>query len=185
MTSCVFCYFAGMWIIASRFGLFKILMRYGVTEIFDEIPKSFPQMKYLYIAFAVYTLLFAIVTYIIYKVVSRQEEDHRILQQQVSEVANFANQVADLQTLYARFAKVNNIPDTVGELKLKMLQHQIAALPPAIVRNPTMKSNLASIISEINDFISPDFDYRTFCCMLDSAIDTVNSLKRKTVNINN
>ena len=41
--------------IASRFGLIKLITRYGLAESFDQIPKDFPQIKYLYIGLAVYT----------------------------------------------------------------------------------------------------------------------------------
>ena len=47
--SCVCCYFGGLWFIASRFGLAKLLSRYGLSQAFNEIPKNFPQIKYLYL----------------------------------------------------------------------------------------------------------------------------------------
>ena len=63
--SCIFCYFAGLWMIASRFGLVKLVSKYGLTAAFTQIPKDFPQMKYLYMGMAAYTVLFVLLSILI------------------------------------------------------------------------------------------------------------------------
>lgn len=184
MCSCVFSYFAGLWIIASRFGFIKLLTRYGISEVFDQIPKDFPNMKYLYYGLGIYTVAFVIITYIIYKVTLQADKEQETLQQQVSETMNYAEKIRVLTAAYLRQAKTTDITDKAAEQKLKMIQRLVDSLPPAIIRNPSMKSNLSSIITELQDQLSPGFDYALFCTTLDTAIDTINSLKRKTVTIN-
>jgi hypothetical protein len=179
----VFCYFAGLWIVASRFGLVKLMTRYGISEIFDEIPKDFPNMKYLYYGLLIYTILYAIVCYVIYKYVSKATEEQEVVQQQVAEVTNFAEQTNVLLSSYVRYAKENEIADKTAEQKLRLVQRQIAALPAGIAATPSAKSSITNIISELRDQLSSGFDYHLFCTTLDSAIDEINSLKRKSVNI--
>jgi hypothetical protein len=146
--SCIFCYFAGLWIISTRFGLVKLLMRYGVSEAFDAIPKNFPQMIYLYYGLIGYTILFAIITYFIYKFVSKAWKEQEVLQQQANEIFNYAEEMNIIMSAYERYAKSNNITDKEAGEKLKLIQRQISALPPAIVRNPAMSSNLSGIIKK-------------------------------------
>ena len=181
MYSCAFCYFAGLWLVASKFGLFKILSRYGLSQIFTDIPEDFPQIKYLYYGLLAYTVVYAVIVYIIYKVTSKAGKEQEVLQQQASEVVNYAEKLNILLSDYIRYAKANNITDKTAEQSLKLIQRQVAALPPAIVRSASMKSNLSSIITELQDQLSPEFDYSMFCSTLESAIDTINSLKRRSV----
>jgi hypothetical protein len=88
-----------------------------------------------------------------------------------------------LLSSYARYAKENDIADKTAEQKLRLVQRQIAALPAGIAGTPSAKSSITNIISELRDQLSSGFDYHLFCTTLDSAIDEINSLKRKSVNI--
>lgn len=183
MCSCVFCYFAGLWIVASRFGLVKLMMRYGISEIFDEIPKDFPNIKYLYYGLLGYTILYAIVCYVIYKYVSKATEEQVIVQRQVADVSDYAEKTNVLLSSYIRYAKENDIVDKTAEQKLRLVQRQIAALPAGIAGDPSAKACISNIISELHDHLSSELDYHLFCSTLDSAIDEINSLKRKSINI--
>ena len=88
IVSCVCCYFGGLWFIASRFGLVKLLSRYGLSQTFNEIPKDFPQIKYLYIGLAIYTVLFVIITYMVYRYTERTAKEQDQLQQESSVVVS-------------------------------------------------------------------------------------------------
>ena len=89
MCSCIFCYFAGLWIIASRFGIVKVFTKYNLSEAIDKIPENFPNIEYLYYGLAGYTFLFTIVTYIIYNVASQAGKEQDELQHQSCEVNNY------------------------------------------------------------------------------------------------
>ena len=183
MCSCVFCYFAGLWMIASRFGLIKLLSRYGNSEIFNQIPKNFPNIEYLYFGLAGYTLIFAIITYVIYKVVTQANKEQYLLQQQTNEITDYAENLSVLLSAYIRYEKANNITDKTAEQKLKLIQRQVAALPPVVMRNTSMKSALSGIVADLQNQMSQDFDYTMFVSTLDSATVTINSLRRRSTNI--
>ena len=183
MCSCIFCYFAGLWIIASRFGIVKVFTKYNLSEAIDKIPENFPNIEYLYYGLAGYTFLFKIVTYIIYNVASQAGKEQDELQQQSCEVNNYAEKVNTLLSSYIRQAKSNNITDKTAEQKLKHIQRQVASLSPNVIKNATMKSSLANIITELQDILTAEFDYSRFCSTLDSAIDTIDSIKHKSITI--
>lgn len=181
MCSCVFCYFAGLWLVASRFGLIKILTRYGISEMFDQIPKDFPNIVYLYYGLVAYTILYIVIVCIIYKVTTKADKEQDTLQQQAGVIVNYAEKTNVLIAAYVRYAKANNITDKAAEQKLKMIQRQIASLPSSIVNNSTATSTLTNLLIGLQNQLSPDFDYAQFCAKLDSTIDTINSLKHKSV----
>lgn len=151
MWSCVFCYFAGIYLLGTRFGLFKLLSRYGLSEIFDEIPKSFPEMKWLYIGLALYTLLFIVVVVIIYKVSKRQVEEQEQLQQEAATVVDYAQALARLIAGYDRIADKSDSLCNTTRQKLQTLQRQVTALPPAVARDKAKQAEIADIIKRLHN----------------------------------
>lgn len=183
LCSCIFCYLLGIWFIGSRFGLVKLISRYGLAEAFDRIPKDFPQFKYLYYGLAAYTLLYILVVWLIYRVIARQGKEQAQLQQEASEVTEYAEQMNSLLAQYNRYANVNRVSDNSIYRKLQALQRQIAALPPAVVRNAAMKSDLSAIVIQLRNILTDDCAEELFSNAIDKARDEVDALKRKSVTI--
>lgn len=177
--SCIFYYFAGLWTIASRFGLVKIFVRYGVSESFDKIPEDFPQIKYLYIGLIVYTVVFILVAYLICKSGNRTVKEQEQLQQQSAEVASYAELMA---SLLSRYGRSQNCEPKVRQ-KLQMLSRQIASLPPAVVRNANMAAKVRSIINNLQDLHDNNCSSEVFSSAIDTAKDDIDSLKRLSVTI--
>lgn len=175
--SCVFCYFAGLWIIASRFGLIKLATRYGLSESFNQIPKDFPQIKYLYIGLAIYTIFFAILFYILYKYSERTVIEQIQLQQETSIVVSYAERMKVLLSQYEH----SSIKDTDVKQKLQTLSRQVSSLPPAVVRNASLKSEVANIVSNLQELLSDNCTGEAFTAAIDSARDAIDSVKRRSV----
>lgn len=180
MCSCLFCYFAGLWMIASRFGLIKLITRYGLAESFDQIPKDFPQVKYLYMGLAVYTLLYAILSYFIYKYSERTAKEQAQLQQEASIVVSYAERMNVLLSQYER----SSIRDVKVRQKLQTLSRQIASLPPAVVRNASLKSEVTNTISSLQDLLADGCSADVFSSAIDNARDAIDSVKRRSITTN-
>lgn len=180
MCSCLFCYFAGLWIIASRFGLIKLISRYGLAEAFDQIPKDFPQMKYLYIGLAVYSVLFLILSGIIIKYSGRSVKEQEHLQQEVSVLVSYTERMKILLSQYER----SDIKDARTKQELQTLSRKIASLPPVVVRNNVLKAEVSNIVGTLQDLLSDNCSADTFIAAVDKARDAVDSIKRKSITIN-
>lgn len=178
LSSCIFCYFAGIWIIASRFGLIKLMSRYGLAEAFDQIPKDFPQIKYLYIGLAVYTVFFVIAACIAVKVSQRASEEQERLQQESGAVATYAQ----MNMLLSRFER-SAINDANVKQKLQKLSRRIASLPPAVVRDAGMKAEVTGIVGVLQELLSDNCTVEAFSAAIDNAQDNIDSLKRRSVTV--
>lgn len=174
-TSCVFCYFAGLWIIATRFGLIKLISKYGVSELLNGIPKDFPQMKYLYIGLGVYTILFAAISYFIVKYSEKTVNEQSKLQQETSVVVSLAETMNSLLAQYDR----SDIKDTKVRQKLQLLQRNIASMPPAVAHTPNLKSEVANTISTLQDLLADKASNEAFSAAIDNALDMADSVKRR------
>ena len=159
----------------------KLLSRYGLSQAFDEIPKDFPQIKYLYIGLAIYTVLFVIVAYMLYTYTERTSKEQDQLQQEASIVVSYAECMNVLLAQYDR----SSIKDATVKQKLQKLSRQIASLPPAVVRNATLKSEVVNIISGLKDLLSDNCTGGTFGAAVDNASDAINSVKRRSVTVKN
>ena len=177
--SCVFCYFAGFWIIASRFGLLKLVTKYGIAEAFDQIPKDFPQIKYLYIGLAVYTVLFILLSYIIIRYSEQAAKDQEQLQLKTAEIVSYAELMKTLCAQYER----SDIKNTGVAQKLQTLSRQIASLPPAVVRNVNMQAEISNVIKNLQTLLSDKCTAESFSAAIDNARDAVDSIKRRSITI--
>lgn len=171
LLSCVFCYFAGLYIIALKFGLFKLLARYGLSEMFDEIPKNFPEIKYLYWGVAVYTVIYLLLSYIIMRTASKHGKEMDLIKSEASEVQNYS------ETL--RLLLAQNVNSAIAP-KLQVLQRQVAALPSAVICEAVAHQELSSIISAVNAVVKSN-DKQAALSVIDDAIIKVKSLQRRCV----
>lgn len=169
--SCILCYFAGLYILAIKFGLFKLLTRYGLSEMFDEIPKNFPDIKYLYWGLAVYTVIFILLSIIILRTASKHGKEMDQIKSEASEVQDYS------ETLRQLLAQNTN---SVFTTKLQVLQRQVAALPPAVIRDGTAHKELSNIVRAIITVIDSN-DNQNVLSAIEDAIVKVKSLQRKSV----
>ena len=179
--SCIFCYFAGLYLIALKFGLIKLLVRYEISEWFNEVPKDFPQMKYLYIGLAVYTVFFLMISIIIMRTASRHGDNMEQLQGDIVEVNNFSEDINALIRAYKNVESANVEAQEMVLTKLRALQRQIAALPPAVVQNNTMRVAMAVEMTKLNDIIA-NRDESILASAIDGALETMKALQRQNVN---
>lgn len=180
MCSCLFCYFAGLWMIVSRFGLINLITRYRLAESFDLISKDFPQVKCLYIGLTVYTVLFVILSFLIYKYSERTAKEQVQLQQEVSIVVSYVERMNMLLSQYEH-SSINN---EIVRQKLETLSRQIASLPPAVVRNASLKSEVTNTVSRLLDLLADKCSADVFSLAIDTARDAIDSIKRKCVTTN-
>ena len=181
--SCIFCYLVGLYFIALKFGLIKLLFRYEISKWFDEIPKDFPQVKYLYIGLGIYTVISLIITIIIMRTASRHGDDMEQLQDEIVEISNFSE---DINSLIRKYKNVGNVNIETKETilaKLRALQRQIAAFPPAVVQSNAMKVAMAAEIARLNDIVSKGDD-GMLASAVDEALENMKALQRKSVNRN-
>ena len=179
--SCIFCYFAGLYLIALKFGLIKLLVRYEISEWFNEVPKDFPQMKYLYIGLAVYTVFFLMISIVIMRTASRPGDDMEQLQGDIVEVNNFSEDINALIRAYKNVESANVEAQEMVLTKLRALQRQIAALPPAVVQDSTMRASVAAEVARLNDILASRND-DMFASAIDSALESIKALQRQSVN---
>ena len=179
--SCIFCYFAGLYLIALKFGLIKLLVRYEISEWVNEVPKNFPQMKYLYIGLAVYTVFFLMISIIIMRTASRHGDDMEQLQGDIVEVNNFSEDINALIRAYKNVESANVEAQEMVLTKLRALQRQIAALPPAVAQNNTLRVAMAAEMTKLNDIIA-NRDENMLASAIDGALETMKALQRQNVN---
>lgn len=134
-----------------------------------------------YIGLAIYTVLFVIVTYIIYRYTEQTSKEQDQLQQESSVVVSYAECMNVLLAQYDR----SSIKDVAVKQKLQKLSRQIASLPPAVVRNATLKSEVVNIVSALKDLLSDNCTGGTFGAAVDNASDAINSVKRRSVTVKN
>ena len=178
LLSCIFCYIVGLYIIALKFGLIKLLVRYEISEWFNEVPRDFPQMKYLYIGLAVYTVFFLIISIIIMRTASRHGDDMEQLQDDIVEVNNFSE---DINALIQAYKNADVETKETVLTKLRTLQRQVAALPPAVVQDSTMRASMAAEVARLNDILASRND-DMFASAIDSALESIKALQRQSVN---
>lgn len=179
MCSCVFCYFAGMWMIADQLDLIDEVYEFGVIEVLHgNVPNDIP-WNYLYIGLAVYTLLFAVVTYILFRFCERAVKEQEQLQEEASVVMSYTERMKILLSQYER----NDIKDVNVKQKLQTLSRQIASLPPTVVRNANLKSEVSNIVETLQDLLSDKCSVESFSAAIDNARDSIDSVKRRSVTI--
>lgn len=185
LASCVFCYFAGIYMIADKLGLLQYISRYGI----NDWPEEFPSLTTIGIFLIIYTLLFAIITYWIYRANERHAVETDVLQQKVSTIHNYSERLSLVISQYNRICREKNISNkTIGQ-RLQLLQKQVAALPPAVL-NSDGADNVARIVNELNEAVasmkmSVEHDMAAFNTefgnLVERSIDEVQSIRSNSL----
>ena len=185
LASCVFCYFAGIYMIADKLGLLQYISRYGI----NDWPEEFPSLTTIGIFLIIYTLLFAIITYWIYRTNERHAVETDVLQQKVSTIHNYSERLSLVISQYNRICREKNISNkTIGQ-RLQLLQKQVAALPPAVL-NSDGADNVACVVNELNEAVasmkmSVEHDMAAFNIefgnLVERSIDEVQSIRSNSL----
>lgn len=117
----------------------------------------------------------------IYRYTEQTSKEQDQLQQESSVVVSYAECMNVLLAQYDR----SSIKDVAVKQKLQKLSRQIASLPPAVVRNATLKSEVVNIVSALKDLLSDNCTGGTFGAAVDNACDAINSVKRRSVTVKN
>ena len=188
LASCVFCYFAGIYLIAAKMGIMRLISRYGLSRAIDEWPADFPSLNLVYICLVVYTVFFAIITYIIYRNIESHGKDMDVLQQKASTSEGLALVVSR----YNRFCREKNISNKMQSQRLQLLEKLVSSLPASVLNNSNASSKIARILSELddaistmdttaeNDIVANNIQFSNF---VEQAIDDIQRLKTNSVTI--
>ena len=156
MASCVFCYFAGLYMIAAKAGITRLISQYGLHRTFDEWPADFPSFGLVSAFLIAYTIAFFIITIWIYKAMQRHAIETDKLQGETSIIHNYAEELSLTVSLHNRLVRDMVISDKNQKQrqKLQLLQKQIAALAPSVFKDVTAESCIQRIVSEIGDAVN-------------------------------
>lgn len=154
LASCIFCYFAGIYLIAAKFGIMRLISRYGMSRAFDEWPADFPSLNLVYISLAAYTVFFVIITYVIYKNIESHGQEMDLLQQKASTLHNYSEDFALIVSRYNRICKEKNISNINQSQRMKLLEKKISSLPTSVLNNSSASGKIARIVSELDDAVS-------------------------------
>lgn len=192
MASCVFCYFAGIYLIAVKMGILRIINQYGISRIMDEWPADLPSLKFVYICLAIYTVIFAIITYIIYRNIESHGKDMEALQQKTSTIHNYSEVLALAVSRYNRVCREKNISNKVAGQKLQLLEKQVSSLPASVLNDSNAGDKIAHIVSEIDAAISnmdssAESNLETintkFRSLVESGIEDIQRLRANNINL--
>lgn len=192
LASCVFCYFAGIYLIAAKMGIIRLISRYGLSRTLDEWPADFPSLKLVYICLAIYTVFFAILTYVIYRNIESHGKDMDVLQQKASTIHNYSEGLALVISRYIRICREKNISNKMQSQRLQLLQKQMSSLPASVLNNSNAGSKIARIVSELDDAVTnmettAESDVVAnniqFSNLVERAIEDVQRLKTNSVTI--
>ena len=153
LVSCFLCYFTGLYIIIVKLGILRLISHYGIHRVFKEWPENFPSLTVVWIFLAIYTLLFILISYWIYRANERHAVKTDALQQKASTIHNYSERLSQVISQYNRICREKNISNKTLGQRLQLLQKQVAALPPAILDNGG-GDNIARIVSELNEAIA-------------------------------
>lgn len=192
LASCVFCYFAGLYLIAVKMGIMRLISRYGLSQAIDEWPADFPSLNLVYICLAVYTVFFATITYIIYKNIESHAKDMDVLRQKASTLHNYSEGLALVVSRYNRICREKNVSNKMQSQRLQLLERQVSSLPASVLNNSSAGSKIVQLVSELDDAVS---NIETtaednvvanniqFSNLVERAIEDVQRLKTNSVTI--
>lgn len=190
LASCVFCYFAGLYLLAVKFGIMRLLSRYGLSRAIDEWPADFPSLNLVYVCLAVYTIFFILITYIIYRNIESHGKDMDTLQQKASTLHNYSEGLSLVVSRYNRVCREKNISNKMQSQRLQLLEKQVSSLSASVLSNSGAGGKIAQIISEIDDAVSnmettSDIEALSnqFSNLVEQAIYDVQRLRTNSINI--
>ncbi len=192
LASCVFCYFVGIYLIAAKMGIIRLISRYGLSRTLDEWPADFPSLNLVYICLAVYTVFFALITYIIYRNIESHGKEMDVIQQKTSTLHNYSGSLSLVVSRYNRICREKNISNKMQSQRLQLLEKQIFSLSASVLNNSSAGSKIARIVSELddavsnfeatseNDFVASNIQISN---LVERAIDDIQKLKTNSVTI--
>lgn len=154
LASCVFCYFAGIYMIADKVGFLRFADEYGIENLLKEWPEELPSLSFVWGFLAAYTFVFIIITYVIYRANETHAKETDELQQKSGELHNYTDRLSLNISQYKRFCKENNIVDRTQEQRLDLLQKQLAALSPAVYKDNANVNSISRIVNEIGKAVT-------------------------------
>jgi hypothetical protein len=192
LASCVFCYFAGIYLIAVKMGVMRLISRYGLSRALDEWPADFPSLNLVYICLAVYTVFFAFITYIIYRNIESHGKDMDVLQQKASAIHNYSEDLALVVSRYNRICREKNVSNKAQSQRLQLLSKHVSSLPASVLNDSNAGSKISRIINEIDNAVSNmertaesdvEANNAQFGNIIERAIEDVQRLKTNSVTI--
>lgn len=192
LASCVFCYFAGIYLAAEKTGILRLLSRNGLSWTLDEWPDDFPSKNFVYICLAIYTIFFVIITYVIYRNIVSHGKDMDMLQEKSFTLHNYSEGLALVVTHYNRICREKNISNKTQSQRLQLLEKQVSSLPASVLNNSNASCKIARIIRDLDDAVS-NMDTTVesdilannvqFCNLVERSIEDVQRLKTNSVTI--
>lgn len=152
LASCVFCYFGGIYLFITKAGIMRIVSQYGIRQfISSEWPEDFPSLTVVYIGLIVYTILFAIITFCIYRAIEKHSVETDKLQQKSSVIHNYSEQLSTLVLQYGRICREKNIANKVQLQRFQLLQKQVSALSPSVFNDNTANDSIMMLINDLRE----------------------------------
>lgn len=192
IASCVFCYFAGIYMIIVKMGIMRLISRFGMSRVFHEWPADFPSLNLVCLCLIAYTLLFILITYWLIRICKKQGEEMDVIQQQASALHSYTDELSLIMARYDRICREKNILNKVQNQRLQLLERQISSLPTSVLSNSNASNRIAGIISEIdkavsniettaeNDTIASDTQFSN---IVERAIEHVQRLRTSSITI--
>ncbi|MBP5387290.1 MAG: hypothetical protein J6Y97_07915 [Prevotella sp.] len=192
LASCVICYFVGIYLIAVKIGFMRLISRYGLSKALDKWPENFPSLNIVYVCLAIYTIFFALITYIIYRNIENHGKEMDILQKKTSILHNYSEELSIIVARYNRICREKNSLIKTQSQRLQLLEKQIYSLPTSVLNNSSANSKIARIISDIDEMVSNLETIREndieasniqFCKLIERAIEDVQRLKTNSITL--
>lgn len=187
LASCVFCYFAGIFIIAVKMGIIHLISQYGLSRCIDEWPADIPSLNFVLVFFVIYTVIFALITYVIYKNVDNHGKDMDELQQKTSIIHNYSDDLSTVVARYNRICRKQNVNDKSLSQRLLLLEKKVSSLTASVLDNRNAGNKIARMISEIDDAVSRmesnDYNVEQLKNIVECAIEDVQRLQKSSISI--
>lgn len=135
-------------------GFMRLISRYGLNRAFEEWPANFPSLNFVLICLAIYTLIFTLLTYIIYRNVENHGKEMDVLQQKAVKLRNYTERIALIMTRYNRVCRDKNISNKVQTQRLQLLEKQVSSLPTSVYNNNTTDVIIGEIVNKIENAVS-------------------------------
>ncbi len=188
LASCVFCYFAGLYMIAAKAGIMRLISQYGLHRTFNEWPEDFPSFGLVSAFLVLYTIVFVIITIWIYKANERHAQATDKLQAEAAQIRDYASDLGLTISVYNRLTSQRQGIDKAQGQRMQLLQKQIMSLHPSVFNDPTSANCINRIVEEISDAVNvlktaPEENLSTLSASLSNLIeDDIVEVKRLKTN---
>lgn len=135
-------------------GIMRLISRYGLSRAFDEWPENFPSLNFVLICLAIYSFIFALLTYIIYRNIENHGKVMDVLQQKAVKLRNYKERIVLIMTRYNRVCRDKNLSNKIQAQRLQLLEKQVSSLPTSVYNNPSADIIIERIVNEIDNAVS-------------------------------